>query len=316
MYRPDLIYEVCSVTIGNSFALRPCAESTDLILGVYGKALDNYPAVRLHALNPISTHDTSIISSTEPVQIKGFLSFVKSNISKELRRLHRLPYGVFAGKRAQVLPIGPDKASQLKRFRYVLAQGTKEDLVASPRDWPGVTGVHALETGQPLIGTWYDRAAEHAARHRGETFDKDTYATKYEVRFSPLPCWEDLSIKKWREKVTAVIDEIEETEARRRARTNKTVLGAAAVNARSPTEFPTHFKKSPSPMVLSATDSGYKALRRAFDTFCELFRKQAKQLREDPDARVEFPPFSFPPARPMTDGPALDLQLDRAFEPG
>ena len=82
MYRPDLIYEVTSVTLGNSFALRPCRESTERIVGVYGRALRIFPAVRLHAFNPLSNHLTDLISSEEPEQIPSFITHVKTNVSK------------------------------------------------------------------------------------------------------------------------------------------------------------------------------------------------------------------------------------------
>ena len=316
MYRADLVYEVVSQTLANSYALRPCAESTELILGVYGRAMHNYPSIRLHAINPLSTHDTILISSDKPEEIAPFLCFVKTNVSKEIRRLHGLKYPVFGGRRAKPLPIYRDEASQVKRLRYVLAQGTKEDLVASPRDWPGVTGVHALEKGETLSGVWFDRAAEDAARRRGETFDKYEHSTRYEVPLSPLPCWAHLSEEKWRAEVTRIVDEIEQTEAKRRRAEGKTVLGVKKVKAKKPTYMPDEVAKSPSPLVLAASETNKKALRRALDTFCKLFWGQSQRSREEPDADITFPPLSFPPAPPMTSGPALDLDLDFAFAPG
>lgn len=302
--------------MANSFALRPCDESTELILGVYGRALHRYPSIRLHALNPISSHDTSIISGSEPEEIPKFIGYVKNNVSREIRRLHDLPYAVFANKRAKVLPIAPDQASQEARLRYVLAQGTKEGLVESPREWPGVTGVHALEKGERLYGWWYDRTAEYKARRRGEVFDKRAFATEYEVLLSPLPSWADLSEDDWRARVTAIVDDIEELEARRRD--GKPVLGIHALKAYSPLHIPDKVDKSPSPIVLAASRGAYLALRRFYDAFCKLFWEQSRRSRQAPEVADQFPPFSFPPARPMTGGPAIPLELLFLFalEPG
>jgi hypothetical protein len=33
----------------------------------------------------------------------------------------------------------------------------KENLVAQVEEWPGVHSAHALLTGKPLEGNWYDR---------------------------------------------------------------------------------------------------------------------------------------------------------------
>jgi len=313
MYRSDLVYESMSVTIGHSFALRPCEESTATIIGVYGRALHLFPSIRLHAFNPLSNQLTDLISASNPAEIQAFVGYIKTNISKELRRLHDLPYPVFAEQRAHVLPISPDLASEEKRFRYVLSQGTKEDLVESPRDWRGATGVHQLETDAPLYGPWFDRSAEDRARRRGETFEKYEYATWYPVRLSPLPSWNHLP--DWRERATEIISDIERVNRERREREGKSVLGFEGVMAFSPMHFPAEYAKSPTPHVLAASEGTYRAFRRAFDTFCELFWECSREARENPDAEIAFPPCSFPPSRPMTAGPSLDLGLLFALEP-
>jgi hypothetical protein len=305
--------ESVSMTIGSSFALRPCAESTELILGVVGRALFVFPAVKLHAFNPLSNQLTDLVSSDDPEQIASFYCHVKTNISKELRRLHDLPYPIFCDQRIHPLPVAPNLESQEARFRYVLSQGTKEDLVESPRDWLGATGVHQLESDAPLYGPWFDRSAEDAARRRGQTFGRYEFATWYPVRLSPLPAWGD--DPKWRERVTEITDDIEATNRARREDEGKTVLGMDAVMAYSPRHFPDEVEKSPSPIVLAASKKAYRALRRVFDGFSEAFFAASMRMREEPEADVEFPPYSFPPGRPMTPGPAPGLDLAFALEP-
>ncbi|HSJ74704.1 MAG TPA: hypothetical protein VK899_00705, partial [Gemmatimonadales bacterium] len=50
-----------------------------------------------------------------------------------------------------------EEAAQVDRLIYVLSNGVKEGLVARVEEWPGVHSAHALLTGEPLEGIWYDR---------------------------------------------------------------------------------------------------------------------------------------------------------------
>ena len=324
MHLPRKLYEVTSQTIANSYALRPCAESTSLIAGVIGRAQELYPSVQLHASNPLSTHTTDLMSAIDPSEISLFVGFVKCNISRELRELHKLPYPVFASKRVHIIPIASDRASEERQLRYTLSQGTKEDLVESPRHWPGFTGVHALENhgldnGARVTGYWFDRTAEHRHRRPRGTLENLEFATEYEVTFSPLPSWEGLSPDEQRARVTEIIDEITTTNKARRAKTGKSVLGAEKVMAFSPHFIPADVERSPQPIALAASKPAFKALRKVVVEFCNRFWEASKALRAG-DTEVEFPPFSYPPGRPMTSGDDTDafafamLELTPDFE--
>jgi hypothetical protein len=62
-----------------------------------------------------------------------------------------------------------------------------------PGSWPRVHCVEAVTRGKKLSGVWYDRTKEYeAARACGECRPGE-FATRYEVRLSPLPCFEKLS---------------------------------------------------------------------------------------------------------------------------
>ncbi len=45
----------------------------------------------------------------------------------------------------------PPSKSPMRAARF------KENLVAQVEEWPGVHSAHALLTGKPLEGNWYDR---------------------------------------------------------------------------------------------------------------------------------------------------------------
>jgi hypothetical protein len=303
MYRPDLFYEVTSMTAGGRHFLRPCEESTDLYIGVVGRALHHYDTVKIYALNPLSTHSTEVISAKDPDELDDYLCFVKTNLAKELRRLHGIDprESIFERRRARVIPIAPTRRSLEGRFRYCMSQGTKENLVASPRDWKGVSGAVALETNTPLKGTWYDRTAESAARRRrGQPVDPMEFATTYPVRFSPLPFWEQDDEAAWRRRVTKIIDDIALTAAEERKRTGKTVLGFEAVARTPPMFVGAPPEKSPAPRLHAIGKRAFETLKRVVVSFVNAYCAESELCREDPEREPQYPPFAFPPRGPMT----------------
>jgi hypothetical protein len=184
---------------------------------------------------------------------------------------------------------------------YVLSHGVKEDLVPAPREWPGLHAVRPLLDDEPVEGLWFDRTRESAARRRGETFERDRFATPETVVLSPLPCWEHLSPEKQRERVAAVVQEIEEETAARRKRTGATPLGRAAVLKQDPLERPKKIKKSPAPLFHAVSKRVRDDLRAAYFTFFAAFREAAERLRAG-ILPVIFPAGSFPPALPFVGG--------------
>ena len=283
--------------MGGLFSLRPCFESVLLFLGVVGRAQWWFPTVRLHALNPLSTHNTMLLSSPDPEVLKDFIQFVHANVSKEIRKLHDLPHRVFEG-RPHVIPVAQDLASEEARLRYSLAQGTKEHLVQSPREVPFVTGVHALERGVLVKGVWFDRTAEYNKRRSGEDVKYGEFATEYPVVFSPLPSWQDFSEAEWRPRVTDLIHMIERDAAYDRELNNIKIVGAAKVMAFSPLYRAPKQKRSRAPIALAATKTAFKKLKATILRHTYEFFVASSRLRSGVP-NVEFPVFSFPPGQPM-----------------
>src|SRR5436305_10066532 len=105
-----------------------------------------------------------------------------------------------------------EEADQVEIFKYMLAQGVKEELVERILDWPGVHCFGALLEGTPMTGHWFDRSQEHAARVRGEEYSRFEYATTETVVLSPIPCWAHLPSEVYRARVAGLVERIE-TEA-------------------------------------------------------------------------------------------------------
>jgi hypothetical protein len=115
------------------------------------------------------------------------MGYVNSNLAREVGRLTGWHDKIWS-RRYQAILVSDEEEAQLERLGYILANGCKEVLVESPRDWPGVHCAQALVDGVDLQGYWFDRTQEFAARRRGEDFDRLRYATLETLRFSPLPC--------------------------------------------------------------------------------------------------------------------------------
>jgi hypothetical protein len=141
-----------------------------------------------------------------------------------------------------------------------LAHGVKEGLVAHARDWPGVHSVRDILAGEPIQGNWFDRTQEYAARNRGEDFDRMKYATAETFELTPLPCWAHLAPEVYRQRVAALVEEIESEAAAELAKSGRVPLGVDRVLRQSHEARPIRSKKSPAPLYHAAT----RAVRKAF----------------------------------------------------
>ena len=119
------------------------------------------------------------------------MCYLNSNLAREAGRLHRWGEKIWS-RRYRAIPILDDE-TLVKRVRYLLSHGCKEDLVLRPGDWPGVNCVSALTQGKTLSGTWYDRTRQYEARRSGKDCGPEEYATRYEVALTPLPILEGKS---------------------------------------------------------------------------------------------------------------------------
>jgi hypothetical protein len=236
----------------------------------------------------------------DALQLSRFMGYVNSNLARETGRLADWTDKIWS-RRYQAILVSNEEGAQLERLGYILEQGSKEDLVESPRDWPGVHCARALADGVDLQGYWFDRTQEYAARRRREDFDRLQYATLETLRFSPLPCWQHLPEKTWRQRALSMITNIEEKAAARRANTGNQVLGPSAIRGQHPHSRPAHSKRSPAPFVHARSAAIRREIWTGYRWFVAAFRDAAEKLRGGNRA-APFPIGSFPPALPFVSG--------------
>ena len=293
------LVDVTCRTVQGRRLFRPSPELNEIVLGVLGRAQRLYP-IRICGLAVLSSHVHLLVDVDHAGQLADFMEYACSNLAREVGRLTDWEGPVFAGRYHAII-VSPEEKAQVARLAYSLAQGCKEQLVERVRDWPGVHAARALLDGEALTGYWFDRSQEHAARRRGETFDRDRYATEETVELSRLPCWQHLSDEDYQKRVDELVQEIEKEAAAERQRTGKPVLGVAAILAQDPQYRPGFLDRSPAPLFLAASESMWRTLYEAYAWFVAAFRDAAEKLRAG-DRAAPFPRGSFPPALPFVGG--------------
>ena len=130
MDNPTGLVEITSRTLLGLFLLLPSDEVNDLILGVLGRAQAKYGVI-LHAFCFMSNH-FHILATILGVDVMSlFVGFLKTNIAKEVGGLR--DWGEhFWGRRYHHASPGNAEHDQVSAFRYILSNGCKEGLVASP----------------------------------------------------------------------------------------------------------------------------------------------------------------------------------------
>ena len=296
LYGESGLVEITSRVQQGRFLLLPSPAANDLILGVLGRAQAKYD-VLIHAFIFMSNHFHLLLGVVSALQMSRFVGFVKGNIAKELGRLYDWREH-FWGRRYHSAPVGNSRDSdetQIARLMYILANGCKEGLVASPLDWPGASSAKALYHGEQIMkGTWYDRTAQFRAMKRGEN---KLFPSTETVHLSPCPFLEGRSVDERREFFVAAIHQIEEQTAEIHRQNSTEPIGARAIQRRKPHDKPKEFKPSPAPKFHAATPEEYWTMHEARKVKVEAYRDAAERLKRG-ETDVSFPPGCFPPPLP------------------
>jgi REP-associated tyrosine transposase len=288
------IVEVSNRTLQGRFLLRPSPHANEVILGVLGRAQRMFDLL-IFAFVFMSDHYHLLVLSHHAHQLARFMEYVDGNLAREMGRISKWR-GKFWNRRYHSAIVKSGEASELDRLRYILSNGCKEGLVASPLAWPGASSTPALVDGtMTLTGRWYDRTREYRARLSGL---QETYSVEETVRLSPLPSLAHLTNDELREHIMGMLQQIE-TETSHWHRANGTKpLGPKRVLRQHPHRVPVHIKHSPARRFLAAFRESVAELRSAYALFLARYRDASRRFR-DGDRFVEFPPGCFPPSLPF-----------------
>jgi REP element-mobilizing transposase RayT len=290
------VVEVTCRTVQSRFLLRPSPNLNRIILGILGRAQRLY-GLRIHAFVFMSNHYHLLASPASARQLAAFMAYLNANLAKEACRLHDWAHHLWS-RRYHLLEVSPENRAQVGRLRYILSHGSKEGLVDTPGEWPGVQCVAALLEGEPLAGLWFDRTLEYEARRRGLAVSPLDFATAETVHLDPLPCWAHLPSEVHRRRVAELVRHIVEQSARARRLSSRCSMGADAILRQNPHARPLEVNHTPSPACHAASKKWRRRLRESYGLFLAAYRRACERLRAG-DLTVPFPPGCFPPPRPF-----------------
>jgi len=300
-FNPSRIYEVSLRTFQAQFLLKPTPRLNKLIHGVIGVALERYD-VQVHWYVFMSNHYHMALSSAHPWQLVRFLNFINSNVAREANRLQGRR-GTFWDGPYEPLELSDEPGLAERRLAYLLGQGCKEGLVASPREWPGASPLGAVLRGEQQLGIWVDRTRMyHASCRKLGAHAESHYEHVVEVPLTPLPEWTHLNAQQQRDRIETLITDIEVKTDDDNAEANRQPLGAAAVMATDPQSAPATAKRQRSPRFLWLSEEVGKRMRTMYRAFVVEYRAASAAWRGG-DLSAEFPPWCFPPGLPMVCGP-------------
>jgi REP element-mobilizing transposase RayT len=295
---PTLVFVTCR-TIQGRYLFRPGPALNDLFLGILGRVQKRYQ-MRLCATCVLSNHFHLLLIVKDGQQLASFMRDLKSKLAREVNRLTGWRGTVF-DRRYDSAVVTEEEGAQIERLLYLLSNSVKEGLVEQPQDWPGVHCVNALLEGEPLIGHWFNRSREYAARNQRQDFERLRYATEEAVVFSPLPCWAHLPPEVYKARIRTLVDTVVAEAALERSRTGRPVEGVESIVARDPQYRPAKLARSPAPLVHAATKVARKAFYEMYSWFVAAFRSAAEKLKQG-DREARFPAGSFPPGMPFVAG--------------
>ncbi|MFQ5520845.1 MAG: transposase, partial [Candidatus Methylomirabilia bacterium] len=259
------LVEVTCRTIHGRYLMRPSAECRDLILGILARAKNRYQP-RLHAFAFLSNHYHLLLWVRDARQLARFMQYLNSNIAREIGRLVSWRDS-FWSRRYQAILVSSEEAAQIGRLRYILAQASKEGLVASPLDWPGAHCAKSLLEDDSFGGYWFDRTREFAARQRGVPFGRYDFATLQSACLDPLPCWHGVSPQRRKQYIRELLDGIEQDCGH-----DRQIRGALEADQIDPHQKPRRFKPSPAPFAHCASKRVRRELWQGYAWFLAAFR--------------------------------------------
>ncbi len=253
--------------------------------------------MRVHAFAFLSNHFHLLLTVPDAQRLGAFMGYLNSNLAREAGRLIRWREK-FWGRWYQAILVSDDEASQVARLHYLLAHGSKEGLVRSPKEWPGAHAAPFLLSGSAVRGRWINHSLEYTASRKGIALQPRDLVEEESLQLVPIPCWAGLDDEQYRSRIAEMIQGIEQEATRKAAETGRLIAGRSFVLRQDPHFEPNRIKKGPAPLIHAHSREVRRQLRDAYATFLAAFRLSSERFRAG-QLDVGFPQGCFPPALPF-----------------
>lgn len=293
--RPTTV-EITRKTFQSRYLMRPSPQLNRRIVGALAKAQEAHPA-RIHGFVFLSDHFHLLATFNDVAQMAGFMHSFTCTLSREIRLATGWKGSVFHD-RYRSIELSPEPEIELARLRYIFSNSCKENLVASPLAWPGVSSAEASVSGNALDGEWIHRTPLcHAERGKRSVSEED-FARSLTLRLDPLPSLRHLSVHSHRRIMADLVRQVEEETAKRHAFEKTLWLGAEKILAKDPLSAPREVVRSPAPKCHAASKKARQALLSAVAQIVGAYRRASERLKAG-ERNVRFPANTFPPPLPF-----------------
>ena len=304
--RQDAIVEIVNRTLQGRHLIKPSPFFNAIIIGALAKAQQKH-GVEIYCGAFANNHFHLLLKAESVRAQAGFMRDFTRKLSIESGIAYDWQGTTFP-ERYRSTEVSAEPEAQIERLTYLLQHGTKENLVASPSEWPGVQFCNALTSGEALKGIWINRSAYYRAKQRGKDVTLDDFTEHLELKLSPLPCWCDLDHETRQELVKGIVRQIEQETALRHTREKTEPLGIAAVLGGDPHFRPKQLRTPPKPYVHAASRRVRREMREALSLVVSAYSQAASRLRAG-DFSVRFPENTFPSRLPFVEPSATPVWM-------
>ena len=258
---------------GFSF-LKPEPKITAICKGVLGYSLHVHrETIKLHHYVFLSNHFHLLLSSEDRPSLARFMCHFKSNVTRELARVHDWHGTLWQGRYSSEEIL--DEGGLKEIFKYITKNSVKEGLVDHPSQWSGLHGYHQLVSGEEVSGPWIDRTKLYWARKNwGEVTEADV-TRHYSITLTPPPLWSYLRSGEYREFCRALCDEAiheAQTQRERACMGMKRVLAQPVLKSR-------FTKHSTRPLCRTKCIERLKSYKDEYYAFKAQFQEASATLR-------------------------------------
>lgn len=277
------------------FLLTPNGRLNQLAKAILARAAKRV-GVEVVAVVMMGNHIHLLLRVPDARAMAECMHYFAGNLAREAGRLHGWSGKFWHGQYSYAV-VADEEASQVAVLRYLLRHGCKENLVSSPRHWPGLHPASMILKGQRHRGTWVDRTSLYRDRHnRPSSAPRPVdYELEEVLELVRLPCWADLTWEEYQDRVRDLVEKIEEEARVRHQREGTRALGRRWLSTQNPWAAPKKSKNGPAPLIIAASRRVRKEFEDAYRRVVEAYVVASARLRAG-ERLVSFPEGTFPPA--------------------